>query len=651
MPEDLAGQSLQWTIERRISYPSIEDVVPSPDGTRVAYVVREPLLTDERSEFIHQIYLAAPGDEPVQLTFGEHRGFCPRWSPDGRFIAFISNRTGHANVYVLRVDGGEAWALTKDEKTDVSSLKWSPDGTRIAFLMTEPPTDEKEKAAKAKDDARQWEVDVDFTHLFTVPFAIGPRQLPQATQVTRGRSQVTGYDWFPDGLRFAVTHRPSPLADTWPETRLATVAADGRSLDLTDVAPVATDGTGPFVSSDGRWIACPTGELPAHWGGAGRIVMYPVNGGAPRPLAATPDGETFPIGWAADNQSFYVHDLSGTTAQFFALPIDGGPAHPLTDTTQLKTWASVNRQDQITYVGQDFDQPNAVFLLDVRTGETRLVAQPSLPVDWPEAPLPTAEVIRWQAPDGRPIEGILVYPQNYASGQRCPLIVAVHGGPAGVFQRTYLGDPAGYADVAGLAERGYAVLRANPRGSGGYGKEFRFANYGNWGEGDFHDIMSGVDHLIDRGIVDPERLGIMGWSYGGFMTSWAITQTHRFKAACVGAGVTNLVSFNGTADIPSFVPDYFSSEFWDDLETYRRHSPVLNAKGIQTPTLVQHGDQDVRVPLSQGREFYNALRRQGVPVDMVIYPRQGHLVNEPRLIIDIRRRANAWLDRWILGKT
>ena len=163
--------------------------------------------------------------------------------------------------------------------------------------------------------------------------------------------------------------------------------------------------------------------------------------------------------------------------------------------------------------------------------------------------------------------------------------------------------------------------------------------------------MSGVDHLIDRGMVDPERLGIMGWSYGGFMTSWAITQTHRFKAACVGAGVTNLVSFNGTADIPSFVPDYFSSEFWDDLETYRRHSPVLNAKGVQTPTLVQHGDQDVRVPLSQGREYYNALKRQGVPVDMVIYPRQGHLVNEPRLIIDIRRRANAWLDRWILGKT
>jgi len=260
-----------------------------------------------------------------------------------------------------------------------------------------------------------------------------------------------------------------------------------------------------------------------------------------------------------------------------------------------------------------------------------------------------AEVIHWQSTDGLAIEGIVAYPLNYRSDQRYPLIVAVHGGPAGVFQRGYLGALGGYADVAELTERGYAVLQANPRGSGGYGREFRFANYVDWGGGDYQDIMSGVDHLIARGIADPDRLGILGWSYGGFMTSWVITRTHRFKAACVGAGVTNLVSFNGTSDIPSFVPDYFSAESWDDLETYRRHSPVLNAKGVSTPTLIQHGDQDVRVPLSQGRELYNALKRQGAPVEMVIYPRQGHGPDEPRLILDVRRRAIAWLERWVRG--
>src|SRR5439155_17312160 len=156
-----------------------------------------------------------------------------------------------------------------------------------------------------------------------------------------------------------------------------------------------------------------------------------------------------------------------------------------------------------------------------------------------------------------------------------------------------------------------------------------------------------IDYLVDRGFADPDRLGIMGWSYGGFMTSWAITQTGRFKAACVGAGITNLVSFTGTSDIASFIPDYFSGEFWYDLESYRSRSPVHNAKGVRTPTLIQHGEQDVRVPLSQGRELYNALKRQGVAVELVIYPRQGHGIEEPRLAIDVERRAIAWLDRWI----
>ena len=187
------------------------------------------------------------------------------------------------------------------------------------------------------------------------------------------------------------------------------------------------------------------------------------------------------------------------------------------------------------------------------------------------------------------------------------------------------------------------MLRVNPRGSSGYGRDFRFANYGDWGGGDFGDIMAGVDLLVDRGLADPDRLGIMGWSYGGYMTSWAITQTDRFKAACVGAGVTNLMSFTGTADIPGFLPDYFAGEAWDDLPTYLEHSALGNVAGVTTPTLVQHGDADVRVPLGQGREFYNALKRQGVEAQMVIYPRQGHGVNEPRLRIDIRRRAANWM--------
>src|SRR4029079_12468640 len=159
----------------------------------------------------------------------------------------------------------------------------------------------------------------------------------------------------------------------------------------------------------------------------------------------------------------------------------------------------------------------------------------------------------------------------------------------------------------------YAVLRCNVRGSSGYGREFRYANYHDWGGGDYRDIMSGVDALVEQGIADPERLGVMGWSYGGYMTSWIITQTKRFKAASVGAGVTNLMSFTGTADINDFIPDYMGGEYWDEFDAWKAHSAMFQVKAVSTPTLIQHGDKDLRVPISQGFELYNALKRQGIP--------------------------------------
>ena len=217
--------------------------------------------------------------------------------------------------------------------------------------------------------------------------------------------------------------------------------------------------------------------------------------------------------------------------------------------------------------------------------------------------------LRWKGSDGLEIEGLLTYPVGYEKGRRVPMLVIVHGGPAGVYTRAFVGMPNPYP-ITAFAERGYAVLRVNPRGSSGYGRKFRYANYRDWGGGDYRDIMTGVDHAIGMGVADPDRLGIMGWSYGGYMTSWVITQTKRFKAASVGAGVTNLMSFTGTADIPGFVPDYFGGEYWDVFDRWRARSAMFNVKGVTTPTLIQHGEQDLRVPISQGYELYNALMRQ-----------------------------------------
>ena len=256
------------------------------------------------------------------------------------------------------------------------------------------------------------------------------------------------------------------------------------------------------------------------------------------------------------------------------------------------------------------------------------------------------EAVKWKSKDGREIEGLLTYPVGYTAGTKVPLILNIHGGPAGVFLQNYIGGRGSYP-LATFASKGYAILRPNPRGSSGYGTEFRRANFKDWGGMDYEDLMTGVDHVIAMGVADPNRLGVMGWSYGGYMTSTIITKTKRFKAASAGAPVTNLMSFNGTADIPSFVPDYFGGEFWENPEVYAKHSAMFNIKGVTTPTLVQHGEADIRVPIEQGYQLYTALKRQGVPTRMLILPRQPHGPNEPKMQIAAMQSNLDWFEKYL----
>jgi dipeptidyl aminopeptidase/acylaminoacyl peptidase len=271
--------------------------------------------------------------------------------------------------------------------------------------------------------------------------------------------------------------------------------------------------------------------------------------------------------------------------------------------------------------------------------------------DLPALPLGRTEALRWKSGEFD-VEGLLTYPVGYEKGKRYPLLLVIHGGPTDAFTQSFIASPHDFYNVyptAVFAARGYAVLRGNPRGSSGYGRKFRYANYKDWGGGDFKDLMAGVDHVISLGVADPDRLGVMGWSYGGYMTAWAITQTRRFRAACVGAGICDLVSFTGTTDIPSFVPDYFGGEPWDRFEAYRARSALYHIKGVSTPTLILHGEKDERVPTGQGYELYNALKRQGCPVQMVVYPRMGHGLDEPKLMKDAMTRNVKWFDKYVGG--
>jgi len=636
---------LIWTAEMQMHYPEVTESALSPDGKFIVYTVKEPLMTDKRSAFITHLYLVpVSGDEPIQLTYGETNNHTPKWSPNSQYIAFLSNRSGKANIYVIRCGGGEAWALTGYSKTDIVHIAWAPDGESLAFLMPKPPSKKKTKALRKKDDAELWDRDYDFAHVFWVPFQVVSLAKLRVKQLTAGRFHVFGMAWMPQGDAIAILNRPTPLADDWEAASLATFPFDPqkeirakRKKALTNIATVSIRDAQPHPSPGGAWIACVTADTPLAWGGANRVVLYPTDGTQPQPLSYTPDGQSWLIGWSEDCSQVYVGELHGLDTHVWALPVNGEAAVPVLVTPTFKCALHTPGNDCIIYAEETFHRPNSLRMLDAVTGRTTGITIPALPFMWPEG-----------AQDGLEIEGFVIYPLDYTPGQRYPLIVEVHGGPMGVFNRRYLGWPGRYCDALAAAERGFVILRVNPRGSSGYGKDFRYANYGDWGYGDFGDIMSGVDLLIATGLVDPERMGVMGWSYGGFMTSWAITKTDRFKAACVGSGVTNLMSFNGTSDIPGFIPDFFTSEFWHNLEPYQRHSPMFNIQDVTTPTLIQHGKVDERVPLGQGMELYNALKRQHVPVEMVIYPRQHHSISEPRLRIDMRNRPLAWFDRWLL---
>jgi dipeptidyl aminopeptidase/acylaminoacyl peptidase len=657
-PAVVRASEQKWTPEYAFKVKRVGTVVVSPDGSRVAFVVGTPSMDAEQSEWVSQVHVArSDGTGAVQLTRAETTSNAPAWSPDGKWIAFLSARgpkkdgkDPKANLWRIPVDGGEAEALTA-EKGGVVAFRWSPDGKSIAFLMPDARTEDEEKADKEKRDARVVDTDLKTVRLYVVPAGLDAEGKRVVRKLTGDSSlgDLGGpkpFEWSPDSRSIAFTHQPTPLINDWPLSDVSVV--DVATATVRPLAATRAAESNPRYSRDGRSIAYEVTSDPPTWGGRSRIAVVPAAGGAPRLLAATADEQPDLLGWLPDGRLLF-NETDHTVGRLFALPADGGAPVPLSPADVMVDGPSLNHTG--THVGFTSQAPDRAAEPYLSRLDRFAPAQAAKVQVLPAIAFGRTEVVTWKAPDGKAVEGLLTYPEGDRKDARVPLLVIVHGGPAGVFVRSFVGGPSPYP-VAGFANRGYAVLRVNPRGSSGYGADFRHANYRDWGVGDYQDIMSGVDTLVARGVADPDRLGIMGWSYGGYMTSWVITQTRRFKAASVGAGVTNLMSFTGTADIPGFLPDYFGGEFWEDggVDRWRMHSAMFNVRGVSTPTLIQHGEQDLRVPISQGYELYNALKRQGVKTKMVVYPRQPHGIQEPKLLLDAMTRNLEWFDQWVLGK-
>ena len=643
-------QAARWTPSVMIKYQRLLGAAISPNGNWVAYTVSEPLMEGEKSEYRSHIFLvnaeAAPGArEEFQFTQGEKSCSNPQWSPDGKWLAFTSTRGGEKNnVWRIRVSGGEAEKIT-EAKSGVNNFAWSPEGKRLAYTMNDPLSEQEEKDNKEKRDATVVDENFKFAHLYVIPVEKNEKGERPAQRLTRGDFHVGSFDWSPDAKWLAFDHQKTPRVDDWVTSTLALVPADSGAVQSFFTKTVASN---PLFSPDGKWLAFSYDGGDTRWARRNDIYVKAVAGGEARKLGKTFDDQANLIAWSADGREIFFSETERTSPRVFAMAISDGKMRALTAGEGVFSSASFSKDSKsMAVVHQTPEQtPQVHVSATMKFAPAKLT---NVNRDFAALPLGRTEVLTWKSADGKVIEGLVTYPVHYKAGRKYPLILNIHGGPAGVFTQSYTAASAIYP-LQAFAAADYIVLRPNPRGSSGYGAEFRRANINDWGFGDYDDDLAGVDLLIAKGVAHPESLAVCGWSYGGFMTSFIITRTQRFKAASVGAGVTNLMSFTGTADIPGFLPDYFLGQPWDNLAAYQKHSAMFNVKGVVTPTLILHGEKDLRVPLSQGQEFYNALKQQNCPVQMVTYPRTPHGPQEPKFILDVGNRLLGWFEQYIRAK-
>ena len=622
-------------------------VALSPDGSKVAYTVSgwehpnsrpstDPTKPDtakgDKHETRSHIWIvSAAGGAPRQITFSERGESGPQWSPDGRSLAFLSSRGSAADaktqIWVLPMDGGEAHQLTSS-KENVSGFEWSRDGSRIAFLAVDtlPKSDEAKTARR--DDPQVFEENFRLSHAWVIDVAT-----KRATEVAHGNFTVSGAPtWSSDGTRLAFQAAPTTmLRDSRSDVYVVTIA--DKSLKKITPKPVA--GSPPAWSPDGKTIAYTI--LPqSHTAradsimdreiGNDHLVLYDVASGSAKDtydpkldVSAgnprwTPDGSRvlFTTGeraWGA----VYAYDLaSGKLNRVAGKILIGNPSLSKDGRLAAYTLGSPDAPADVYVSDLTFASPKKLTdvnpqLKDIALGET--------------------EVITWKSTDGTPVEGVLLKPVGYQAGRKYPLLVEAHGGPTGA---TSAGFKASWGSPGQVwAGQGWAVLYPNPRGSTNYGEKFTKANIMDWGGGDYRDIMTGVDDVIKRGIADSSKMAFEGWSYGGYMTAWVVSQTSRFKAARMGAGLSDLQSMYGTTDIPGYIGTFFSGiPTQKTLDFYRARSAITFVDNVTTPLLIQHGGSDPRVPVGQSMEFFRALKDRGKTVELVFYPREGHGLGE-----------------------
>ena len=636
------------TIDQSLSMKSVGGAQISPDGRYVAYTVQEANWDD--NEFVTQIWIAvAATGERYQLTSGKKGSSGPQWAPDSRRLAFTSERDGKRQIYVISPAGGEAAQLTAEEN-GVGSMAWSPEGDAIAYTSTGPES-------KARKDRKEKYGEIDIiggdyvmNHLWRVPVPAeipsDTKKLPKPEALTTGESfNVTGFSWAPDGKRIAFSTTRDPDLGSQDTEQIGI-------LDLSDLHVRKLTETGgpnnrPKWSPDGKEIAFVTANGQPFFFFANRyIATVPAEGGKPKVLTEAFDEDANLVDWGPDG--IYFTALQRTYAHIFRVDPASGAVRRVSGPDHFHASDATFTRDHkiLAGVGAAPNRFAEIYVSPVGDFVPKYLTD--VGAQWKDFKLTTREVIQWKSTDGAGVEGILIKPANYDPSRKYPLLVVIHGGPTGVDTAVASADR--YYPIERFAAKGALILKPNYRGSAGYGAKFRALNVRNLGLGDYADVISGVDSLIAKGLVDKDRVAAMGWSEGGYISAFITTYSDRFKAVSVGAGISDWMTYYVNTDIHPFTRQYLKATPWEDAEIYRKTSPITYVNKAKTPTLIQQGDQDKRVPPPDSYELYQALKDRGVPVKLIFYKGFGHPINKPKQQRAVMEENYDWFSKYIWGE-
>ena len=631
------------TVDALAKIRDFEQVAISPDGTQVAWVemLNDPNGAASRNTALYCQTRQGSAAHPKRISVAAGRDAKEHniaWAPDSKHLAFLSDaeHAGQAQLYITDCAGSTPKRVSSFTGYLDAPL-WSPDGKHIAVLFTEgssvgsdPLEASPPRVGKIEDEISEQRI------------AIIDPDTAKARIVSPADMYIYEYDWSPDGNTFVVSSASGSGENNWWIAQLYTLSAsDGR---MKSIYKPSLQIAIPRWSPDGKSIAFIHGLMSDEASTGGDIYVISADGGEPRNVTPQLHGSASWLTWTG-GQIMFVQNSHGKTVLSRVNPANASiqdlwSAEEFLRSGQWMGSVSVaNDGNTIAAVHSSFSQPPQV--VAGQSGALKPITSPnsSAPVPWGKT-----ESVAWKS-DQFDVQGWLVFPQPYDPAKKYPLVVDVHGGPASVVSTAFPGKHH-YLPIL-LSSQGYFVFLPNPRGSYGQGEDFTKANVKDYGYGDLRDIMRGIDAVISKYPVDEKRLGVTGWSYGGFMTMWTVTQTNRFAAAVAGAGLANWQSYYGQNEIDQWMIPYFGASVYDDPAVYAKSSPITFIKQAKTPTLVVVGQYDAECPSPQSFEFWHALKTLNVPTSMIVYPGEGHEFHAPANRRDVNVQMIGWFNKYL----